>query len=194
MWINKLTPWIIVLALVLLGLFIFEPDVRQSFKPSAKNTPAEPTPDYILTNATRTEMNDEGQAKYRIFVKRLRHYQESDRSEFDAPVLTIVRDNAKWTVTSDAGQATQGGKEIQLWGNVVVLKHKTAGEPETQLDTEKLTFWPEQDLAETQSPVVIRQGKQQIHAVGMKVKLEERHIELLSNVRGHYEPETTVNP
>ena len=189
MWLNRLTPWIIVLALVLTGLFLFDPKDNQEAEQEVQAPESEPLPDYILTNATRTQMDESGETEYRIFVERLLHFSHDDHSEFDAPVLTIVRDNAQWTVTSDAGQALQGGEEIQLWGNVVVIKHKTATEPETKLNTDKLTYWPEQDLAETESPVVIRQGRQNIHAVGMKVKLEERHIELLSNVRGHYEPE-----
>ena len=64
-----------------------------------------------------------------------------------------------------------------------------------QVLTERLIILPKQDLAKTDSPVVIKQApKTVIHATGMVFDKKHQTIKLSKRVKVHYERPIAVKP
>lgn len=145
--------------------------------------------DYILENATRVELDPATGHPSRLFrVNTLEHHPRIQQSEFTAPLLTLYKPNRTWHITAARGIAQEAqGKQVELIENVTIKKQEPNA-PLTTLTTDRLTYLPEEEKLETESSVTIRQDKQHTEAVGMRAYLKTKQVDLLSHVRGYYEP------
>jgi len=68
------------------------------------------------------------------------------------------------------------------------VREAFADKSEMQVFTDQLTLFPDQDLAKTDRPVVIKQApKTVIHATGMIYDKKAKTMKLLKRVKAHYE-------
>ncbi|MGD8812099.1 MAG: LPS export ABC transporter periplasmic protein LptC, partial [Thioalkalispiraceae bacterium] len=75
---------------------------------------------------------------------------------------------------------------IHLEGNVILQRPGAENIEAIKLTTPELHIYSKQDYAETEAPVKIDSGNNQITAVGMRLYLKEGRIEFLSTTRGTY--------
>ncbi|MDG1820859.1 MAG: LPS export ABC transporter periplasmic protein LptC, partial [Methylophilaceae bacterium] len=91
-------------------------------------------------------------------------------------------------VTGNRANVSSNGEEIEIQKKVVVIREAKVDQGEMRLFTDKLMLFPNQDLAKTDSPVVIKQApKTVIHATGMVYDKRNKTIHLLNKVNAHYE-------
>ena len=91
-----------------------------------------------------------------------------------------------WNLVADAGRISVGADIIELDGNVVAAS-ADGGRP-TTIRTDFLSYDPATGLAETDRPVTVQYASSVVHARGLRAHLREGRLELLAEIRGHYEP------
>jgi lipopolysaccharide export system protein LptC len=125
------------------------------------------------------------------------HYQRNPRLQgpFDytliaQPLITFYGDDPEaepWRLSASEGRSDAEGSLITLDRAVRAWK-TTADEQLLELTTERLIVKPGEQYAETDKAVKMRSPQGVTDAVGMRALMEEDRVELLSEVRGRYDP------
>jgi lipopolysaccharide export system protein LptC len=158
--------------------------------PDGPQPPRDPgTPDFIIDSLKATKMNPDGHAEYTLAATRMVHYPASDVTEVDEPRLTQWRkDSPPVRVSADRGTVSSNGKELQLRGDVVIVRDPSPGSAELRVETDYLEVAPDTEIARTPDKVVITQDGSRLEGVGMEFNNKARELELRSLVSGTYRP------
>ena len=151
-------------------------------------------PDYTMSNFVTTQTDINGKLRYVLAAAEMVHYPDDDSTVLQRPRFTQYTSNKPYTqIEALRGYVSSNGEEIVLVDNVKVVRQAFEGKGEMQMLTEKLIILPKQDLAKTDSPVVIKQApKTIIHATGMVFDKKQQTIRLSKRVKVHYERPTAV--
>lgn len=97
-----------------------------------------------------------------------------------------------WRLTATRGRIAEGGERLDLDGEVRVTRASTGGDNASAMpltmETARLTVFGKQEIATTDSPVLLTSDRAQLHGVGMQIDLKKGQMHLLSQVRGYYVP------
>lgn len=146
-------------------------------------------PDYFFEDFVLTSMNAEGKPKHKLSGSRMVHFPDDDTTEIDQPELEIyINLIPTWKIVANHGWISSGGDEVRLDGNVRIQRYGLQEEDAIHVVTEVMLVKPDQEYAETDHQVVVTGRSMQIQAVGMRVYLDEGRVELLSQVKGVYDP------
>lgn len=159
--------------------------------------------DYFLVDALVKEYDLTGALHYQLKTDSITHYPYNDNTLLQLPILTNFSDSGQITTSrSENGKLLPGGKDIELWDNVVIIqsspsKKQQAGdhssdsapEQELRMDTDFITISPDQEVADTDRPVLITSDTGETRAIGMTAYYKQGKVQLKSRVRGVYEPE-----
>ncbi len=150
-------------------------------------------PDYFMENFTRTGMDKQGKAKNRLMADYLAHYPDDDTTELTKPRLQVFSDKGKPVhVVAERGWVTSGNDVILLYGEVRIWRDNDAGERMLEIITSDLKVLPDDEYAETDNAVTIISGTTITDAVGMRMKMKQQRMELLSEVKTRYEIAPTL--
>ncbi len=146
-------------------------------------------PDYTMNNFVTTQTDITGKLRYVLAATEMLHYPDDDSTVLQRPRFTQYTTDKPYTqIEGLRGYISTDGEEIELVDNVKIVRQAFEGKGEMQLRTEKLIILPNQDLAKTNSPVVITQApKTVIHGTGMIFDKKNQTMKLLSRVKVHYE-------
>lgn len=146
--------------------------------------------DAFATHIVSTKFSDRGTKQYELFSPRLNHYKINDQTRVETPMLYMYNNHQEgWLITSQYALTTQKGTDtIDFIEDVDISGAKTLNHKNTQLLTEKITYYPDKNTANTALPVTIIQPGSMIHATGMEVAFNDGTITLLSKIRGSYDP------
>ncbi len=94
----------------------------------------------------------------------------------------------EWRVQAEQGWIAADNQLARLAGEVVMRRDAKSGKPPVTITTRDVWLHRAERYAETAAPVkaVIPGGE--LHAVGVRAWLDQERLELLSEVRGFYEP------
>lgn len=147
-------------------------------------------PDYYLKNFVATTMSDDGKPSRRLAADSMVHFPDDDSATLDRPRLVLFTEHGRsWEITSASGRVNAGGESIDLRGEVRISAVGAEAEGnQVEILTSEMVIWPERQYAETGSAVQIRFAGGAVDAVGMHADFKQRRLELLAEVRGHYEP------
>lgn len=146
-------------------------------------------PDYTMNNFVTTQTDITGKLRYILAAAEMLHYPDDDSTVLQRPRFTQYTTDKPYTqIEGLRGYISSDGEEIELVDNVKVVRQAFEGKGQMQLLTEKLIIYPNQDIAKTNSPVVITQApKTVIHGTGMIFDKKNQTVKLLSRVKVHYE-------
>ncbi|CAK0775189.1 lipopolysaccharide export system protein LptC [Gammaproteobacteria bacterium] len=149
--------------------------------------PVRHDPDYFAERFTTTIIDAKGQIHHRLRADFLKHFPDDDSSDLQHPYFTLFREGSpSWLINSERGRVGAGGETVWLFGQVQV--RQPPGFDAWEMDTSEMLLRPEVQYGETERAVEIRHPPWQVvDAVGMRVHLKDKQVELLSNVRGRYE-------
>ena len=151
-------------------------------------TPTEPLrqPEYVMRHFKLVELDHQGAPLRWLSADVLEHFPNAI-TELEKPWLRIKSTTGEmWVVTADKG-SIYNEKEITLRDNVVVARSTNDRLQDTlAIYTEALNFSLENNVGETDNPVIITSGSHQVEAVGMKVLVNDQRLKLKSRVRGQY--------
>ena len=134
--------------------------------------------------------SSEGAPQYRLSAPKYWLYHDEERSEFDLPDIVIYGNNdSKIFAKALKGEAHNYNNVITLIGEVKVNQPKSESEPYIlNIMTDKLTVFPKQQRATTDSPVTAIRGPQMMTALGMTLYLNTQVLHLHNNVKVLYAP------
>jgi lipopolysaccharide export system protein LptC len=144
-------------------------------------------PDFIAEDFGITKMSPAGNPEYSLSAERMLHYPDDESTDILAPRMVQRReDAAPVLIRADRGRISRNGEETRFYGNVVVLREAGRGRSELRVQTEYLQIIPERDLARTDQPVVITEGRSRLTGIGLEFNNKTRQFALLSQVRGTF--------
>jgi len=182
---SSLFPLLLILALAAASLWLERavqaPERDQSGK-------LRHDPDFIAEDFGITKMGAAGKPEYILSAARMQHYPDDGSTSVVAPRLVQRHDNANPVVIrADRGLIAKSGEEASFYGRVVVVREAGRGQSELRVQTEYLQVVPDRDLARTDKPVIITEGRSRLSGVGMEFNNKTRQFALQSQVRGTFD-------
>ncbi|MDI1309230.1 MAG: LPS export ABC transporter periplasmic protein LptC [Methylotenera sp.] len=152
-------------------------------------------PDYIVSNFVTSQTDVNGKLRYKLAAAEMRHFPDNDSTDLQRPRYTQFSLDKPYTqVEALRGYVASDGERVQLVEKVKITRQAFAGKGEMTVETEYLNILPNQDLVQTDKPVVIKQApKTVIYATGMVYEKNIRTMTLLHKVRAHYEKPATIS-
>lgn len=145
--------------------------------------------DYFLVDAQIREYGVNGQLQYTLNSQSITHYPHTDNTLLQTPVMVNYRKPGQTThSTSQSGKLLPGGKDLELWDNVVITQTDLNTGQEVRMDTDFITVYSDQNMADTDRPVLITNDTGKTRAIGMTALYQQGLIKLKSRVRGVHEP------
>ncbi|MCJ7837985.1 MAG: LPS export ABC transporter periplasmic protein LptC [Burkholderiales bacterium] len=145
-------------------------------------------PDFIAEEFGVTKMSVTGKPEYSLSAARMLHYPDDESTDIVEPHLVQRHDDdPRIVVRAERGKVSRNGEEASFYGNVEVVREAGRGRSELRMRTEYLQIVPDQDIARTDKPVIITEGRSRLAGVGMELNNKTRQFKLLSQVRGTYD-------
>jgi lipopolysaccharide export system protein LptC len=185
--IGRGSLWLPLAILLLLATLSFWIERSVQVSPNGGPVAKSSDPEGIMENfdALRTDLN--GRPHYRLSARKLKHYTGSKLTELEAPHF-VQLDPEAGDVSAVAQQATVSpdGKEVDLTGDVNVLRAALAGQSAMSLRTARLLVYPERDLLRAPGVVDIRDSTLTLRAGAMEYDAGQRIIKLTGRVQARY--------
>ncbi len=179
-------PLVLAGLMALLTFWIYQTVEEQG---AVKNGSNRHDPDYMMENFVTTQTDTTGKLRYILAANKMVHYPDDDTTVLEQPKFTQFATDKPYTkIKGKSANVSPNGEEIEIIDDVVVLREAFGEKGEMTVLTDRLTVFPEQDLAKTDRPVVIKQApKTVIHATGMIYDKKKKTMRLLNRVKAHYE-------
>ncbi|MBE0613424.1 MAG: LPS export ABC transporter periplasmic protein LptC [Burkholderiales bacterium] len=182
---SSLFPLLLLLVLAA-GSFWLERAVQAPDRDNSGKTRHDP--DFIAEDFGVTKMSTTGKPEYSLSATRMLHFPDDESTDIVEPRLVQQHDDAApIVIRANRGVVSGDGEEASFYGDVVVVREAGRGRSELRMRTEYLQIVPERDLARTDKPVTITEGRSRLAGVGMELNNKTRRFELLSQVRGTFD-------
>ena len=150
--------------------------------------------DYFLRNFSIKTFDVKGQLKNEVFGADARHYPDTDTLEIEKVRSRSFSETGRLTVaTANRAISDAAGDEIQLLGNVHVVREPEPGQPgearpPLEYRSEFLHLFPNSEKLKTHLPVSITQGADRFSGNSMAYDNLGQVFELKGQVRGILHP------
>lgn len=142
--------------------------------------------DYYLEGVSIIAMDEYGKPQQRLYAQAMEHFEDNDTVLVSQPRLQMATtEQARWQLSSKTGELSSAHDKVMFQGEVT-LRHEAGSGPALTLSTETLHYDLQQQVAQTDQPLRIEQGRNSIQATGMTLDLQAQTLTLLSKVQGHY--------
>ncbi len=189
--IDRLRAWftgVPLLLLLLAAAYWLNQQVQPL--PSPPDSSKRHDPDFIVSKFVATTMNEQGKPRFVMVAKKMLHDADNDSTYLETPELTSFDLDYPPTHTSaNNGMVSGKGDEIFLRDDVKIVRTASSTQREMIFTTSYLHVIPDRGLAETDQPVTIIDGRNIVHAVGMKLDNKARIVKLLAQVKSEYVPD-----
>ncbi len=147
---------------------------------------AEKEIDGFIVNSITVEYDENGQLAHQLISKRTTHFPAVEKTMLDKPKMLIYRQQkAPIEVIAQQGEIGPDNQQIELHRDVRVTELVKDG---FRMETDYLRIEPDNDYAETDTPVTLLHKTGQMQSIGMQAYFAEDRLKLLNNVRGFHEP------
>ena len=152
-------------------------------------------PDVYMEEGDITQFQADGSPRYRLRAQRVSYFARDAITHLDAPQLELHNANAPpWRLASTSGEVrivpmtgdaieglTEGltEEEITLRGAVRLRQDRADGF--TEVNTDKLVFYPARQFARADAPVMIATPASSATAAGFNADLRSRRMTLFSS-------------
>lgn len=125
-------------------------------------------PDYIVENFSVRRFDTAGSLQHTLRADSMRHYPDDDSTVVLSPHLTYHR-QPPTLITAREARLDGAGKHVELIGDVRVTRSGLGDKPSTVLITERLDAFPDDEIATSNAPVTILQGRSNISGSGLNI-------------------------
>ena len=178
--------WLPLAILLILAALSFW--IERAVQVSDNGSPTTRTdPEGIMENFDALRTDATGRPHYRLTARKLKHYSNSRLTELDSPRF-VQLDAQSGEISAVAQQATVSpdGNEVELLGEVKVLRAAKTGQSAMSLYTKRLIIFPERDMLHAPGPVDINDATLKLHAGAMEYNARQRLIKLTGRVNARY--------
>lgn len=170
-----------------LGLVIWQGAEQGGQGPQSSGTRE---PESFANNAVYRSYDAQGQLSSILRSPRVEQFSDSDVAHMSTPRGTVFskQSHQPWLLQAEQGTYNSQTDKLHLEGHVLITR-PSPGQMPTQMHTPRLTLDNAQRIVHTDAPVTINGPQGTTHAVGMKAWINQRVLELLSQVNGTYQPD-----
>jgi|GEM_PF-6645513 len=145
-------------------------------------------PDILVNELEITQFNADGNISSHIYTPELKHFPDNNRSDFKEPRIVLYRKNQEspWFIQADRGKMQRGTHVITLMDHVILYQNADSDNRVKTITTSEITYYPENNQAETNKEIIFEQPGLHVRALGMKADLKEEKIELLNKTWVEY--------
>ena len=135
-------------------------------------------PDLFMTQASISQINEEGNLTSKISADRFTHYPLTDVTTLELPRVALYTPNltGPWTISSTKGRllgvSVYRKQSVELWSTVRAEKSNPDGSTTTFI-TDALNVYPSENVAESDSPVTIFTGNTQTQAAKLRANFDQ---------------------
>lgn len=188
-------PWVRTLALIVsvivLVSLLWQSDERAApLDAESLRGPSEP--DGFVINGHYRSFDDQGNLNIMIGSPRIEQFEADQRAVMTTPNATLIDKDTgiPWQLTANTGEFFEEKNLVELEGNVIVTRQISEGREGT-LETDRLTLDNRNRTVYTDAAVTMTDSLNITRAKGMTAWIDQRILELESQVEGHYEPAKT---
>ncbi len=148
-------------------------------------------PVLIIERFRAVRMNIAGVREYVVEAPLLRQLPAQLGTRVEQPVLDWYQPDGEireWRLRADQGWIAADQQSLRLEGGVVMTRTAESGKPPVEIVTRDVLIRPAERYAETAAPARAVTPGGELRAVGVRAWLDREQLELLSEVRGYYEP------
>lgn len=145
-------------------------------------------PDGFVVDGRYRSFDQNGQLETVIYSPRIEQFEARNLATMLRPDATLHDPDSgtSWRMTANQGEFQKDKDIIDLEGDVLVRRPLANGEVAT-LAAEHLTLDNKQRTVYTDTPVVLTEAHGVTRATGMKAWIDDRVLELHSQVKGRYD-------
>jgi lipopolysaccharide export system protein LptC len=140
-------------------------------------------PDYIVERFEIRRFDPQGILQHTLRADAMRHFPDDNSTLVQSPHLTYHREPPTYVSAREA-RVDGKGERVQMNGDVHVTRVGTHGKPDTVLTTEQLDALPDEEVASSQVPVTIVQGRSHVTGSAMSADSKTALYTLEGPVRG----------
>lgn len=123
-------------------------------------------PDFWAENFTVKRFGPDGKLQNTLTSTRLTHFPDDDTTVVEAPVMRYHK-QPPVTISGARALISPDGKEVAMVGSALVTRGGKDIGPPTEVATEVLTLFPDDEKSSSIHPVTITQGQSIINGSGM---------------------------
>lgn len=157
-----------------------EPDANESQAPVL-----------VIERFRAARMSATGLREYVVEAPLLQQLPAQRGTRIEQPVVDWYQpdgETREWRLRSDWGWVAADRETIRLEGDVVMTRAAASGKPPVEVTTQNVAIRPAERVVETAAPTRAVTPGGELRAVGARAWLDREQLELLSEVRGTYEP------
>jgi len=151
-------------------------------------------PDLMIQTFTLRRFDKTGAKSYELTGSRLVHFADDDSSHITHPHLDFSGEGRPLTVTAEQGTVYQQGDRVFLEGDVQAQRAPDAQHAPMSFRSATLTLWPNEERAETRTPLVLTQGATVIRAQAMEAQNLIGELKLAGGVTARLQRNKAANP
>lgn len=139
-------------------------------------------PDFIVERFTVRRFDTGGGLQHTLASSRMEHFPDDDSTVVTEPRITFHR-TSPTQLSANSAWVSKDAKEIRLEGNVRLVR-SAADSLATVVTTTRLSIFPDDEVARTNTAVTIEQGRSVINGTGLVADNKIQTTTLLGPVRG----------
>lgn len=158
---------------------------------SSNNAKADQAPSLLVDRFVATRMNALGVRQYTLTSPHLVQLPGAEGTQLERPVMEMFQEDGRtreWLIEAEQGWLASDNKLIRLERKVSLTRPATSGKLPVVIDTHDVLIHADTKIVETSAPARLETPNGVLEGVGLKARLNEKRIELLSKVRGTYAP------
>jgi lipopolysaccharide export system protein LptC len=146
-------------------------------------------PDYIVENFSFVRMDETGKPRYVVSGRRLAHLPVGDVSQIDQPVMqSMAPARARMTIHANEARIRHADDQVDLIGNVDVIRLAAPNVQPMRVRTEALTVLPDEEILKTDATVEMKLGEATLRGTGMVANNATGRLQLASRGQIVYPP------
>ena len=162
---------------------------RQDPDPQPEPTDSRPL-GYYARNTRILVTDEQGRVAARVHAERLDELPDQEGVRLEGvDVEYHAPDETTWALSATSATTPKDVSLLELAGDVEIRSAPTDDSKPVTLSMEKVTFWPDTSIVESDSPVTMQVGDWQLDAIGLRTDLKGDTLELESQVHGTFAPQ-----
>lgn len=136
-------------------------------------------------------MNLAGMKEYVVEAPRLQQLPGQGGAWIEQPALDWYQPDGQtreWRLQAEQAWGAADQQTLRLEGAVTMVRTAASGKPPMTVTTRDIMIRPAEHYAETAAPARVVTPDGELRSVGIRAWLDQQRLELLSEVRGFYEP------
>ena len=174
------------ITLILLTTFSFWISRSQHEDSPAPVAGLDPKLNYVLRDFELQFFDENGLPTINLRAPVLRNDPELELGTIEKPVMELNQADIVWHLTADTATVTADKEHVQLLGQVHVKRQESLSGYEIDLDTRDVQIEVTPQTAQTNQPVHMTDGQNDVNAIGLGLDLKANTFVLKQQVKATY--------